>query len=475
MSLVMKFGGTSVGSAEMMRRTADLIEKFKAEWGDVVVVASAMGTKPVKVTDILLNGSKSARQGDKAAYESAAVQLRETHDKAIDELIESTEERAALKAEIEGFITRFLDICGAIWALQEISPRTADVIGGMGEQMSVRVIAAYLRQRGMAAQALDATDLIVTDDEFQSATPIIELTEQKTKAGLEPLLADNVIPVVTGFIAATVDGVTTTLGRSGSDYSASILGRALGSKEVWIWTDVDGVMTTDPRIVDNAQTIPVLTYSEVSELAYYGAKVLHPRTMRPLVESHVPLRIKNTFNPDHDGTVIVTRAEDNISPQGVKAVTAIKGLHMVTVEGRGMLGVPGVAARTFQAVAQSKASVLMITQSSSEQSICFVIPEDTAVDVVSHLEDAFAEELKNRDIERIGQVDQMAIVTAVGSRMQGVPGIAGKMFTALGDAEVNIIAIAQGSSECSISVGIRESDVAAAVQAVHELAVEASR
>ena len=469
MSLVMKFGGTSVGSADAIRRTAELIQRFKAEWGDVVVVASAMGTKPVKVTDILLNGSKSALAGDVAAYKTAAEQMRTAHFTAIDELIVDVADRDALKAEIEGFVTRFLAICGAIAALQEISPRTADVIGGMGEQMSVRVVAAYLRQCDTPAEAIDATELIVTDDEFQSATPLIEMTNAKAGSRLKPLMADGVIPVVTGFIAATADGVTTTLGRGGSDYSASILGRAVNAKEVWIWTDVDGVMTTDPRIVDNARTIPVLTYNEVSELAYYGANVLHPRTMRPVMEEGIPLRIKNTFNPDHDGSVIVSN--DKRSRNGIKAVTAIKRLNMVTVEGRGMLGVPGVAARTFQAVAQTKASVLMITQSSSEQSICFVVPENTAAGVVAALNDAFSDEIKNRDIERVSGFDEIAIVTAVGAGMRGVPGIAGEMFSALGRGEVNIVAIAQGSSECSISVVISESDVQEAVKAVHALAV----
>ena len=472
MSLVMKFGGTSVGSADAIRSTADLVLKFKAEWKDVVVVASAMGTKPVKVTDILLNGSDAALRGERNSYQTAAEQLRVTHFTAIEDLIDSVAEQDALKAEIDGFISRFVDICGAISALQEISPRTADVIGGMGEQMSVRLLAAYLRQLGSPAVALDATELIVTDDEFQSATPLIELTNEKTQGKLFPLLNDDVIPVVTGFIAATVDGVTTTLGRGGSDYSASILGRAINAKEVWIWTDVDGVMTTDPRIVDNAKTIPMLTYSEVSELAYYGAKVLHPRTMRPVMETGIPLRIKNTFNPDHDGTVIVT--EDTSNVKGIKAVTAIKDLSMVTVEGRGMLGVPGVAARTFQAVADTKASVLMITQSSSEQSICFVVPEKTAKDIVERLNDTFADEIKHRNIERISGYDNIAIITAVGAGMRGLPGVAGKMFTALGHGEVNIVAIAQGSSECSISVVIDEGDVSHAVKAVHDLAVVAN-
>jgi aspartokinase/homoserine dehydrogenase 1 len=228
-------------------------------------------------------------------------------------------------------------------------------------------------------------------------------------------------------------------------------------------------MSADPRLVPSAQTIPELTYREVSELAYYGAKVLHPRTMRPVVESHIPLRIKNTFNPDHPGSLIVY--DEAATHDGVKAVTAIKALSLITVEGKGMMGVPGVAARTFKAVAESRASVLMITQSSSEQSICFVLTVEAAMHVLAALEREFAEELAHRDIDRIWALEPTAIITAVGAGMRGTHGIAGKLFTALGDAHVNIMAIAQGSSECSISVVVGEADMATAVAQIHQLIV----
>ncbi len=471
MTLVMKFGGTSVGSAQAMRETADLIEKFKREWGSVVVIASGMGSKPVKVTDLLLDGSRAALAGRRETIPAIARQLREIHDEAIDGLIEDPAVRAAVRADVYGFVERFEDLCQAIGILGEITPRATDAISGMGEQMSVRILAAYLRQRGRPAEAVDATELIVTDDDFTAATPQIEETREKTTARLGPLLAADVLPVVTGFIAATPEGLTTTLGRGGSDYSAAILGRALQADEVWIWTDVDGVMTTDPRLVTEARTIPRLTYGEISELAYYGAGVLHPRTMRPVMESHIPLRIKNTFNPDHPGTVIVFNGEEESAGTGVKAVTAIKALSLVTVEGRGMMGVPGVAARTFKAVAESRASVLMITQSSSEQSICFVLPESAAPQVLAQLRQEFAGELRHRDIDKIWSLEPVAIVTAVGAGMRGTPGIAGRLFTALGSAGVNILAIAQGSSECSISVVVDAHEVGRAVRQIHDLII----
>jgi aspartate kinase len=271
---------------------------------------------------------------------------------------------------------------------------------------------------------------------------------------------------VTGFIGATEDGVTTTLGRGGSDYSAAILGVCLGADEVWTWTDVDGVMSADPHLVPDARVIPTLSYSEVGELAYFGAKVLHPRTIRPVVEHGIPLWVKNTFNPTCPGTRIVRAPET--APGTVKAVTAIEGLSMVTVEGRGMMGVPGIAARTFAAVASRGASVLMISQASSEQSISFVIPTAAAAPVIDAIEDEMALELARRDVDRVWSLDDVVIVTAVGAGMRGTPGVAHRIFGALAEKSINVIAVAQGSSECSISLVVAAADAVEAVQQIHQ-------
>lgn len=469
MTLVMKFGGTSVGSAPAIRETAELILNAQKEWGSVVVVASAMGTKPVKVTDLLLDGANSALSGDTETYKETANQLRQVHYETIDALLAPEGERQLVLAENNIFITRFETLCKAVLVLGELTPRALDTIGGMGEQMSVRILAAYLRQLGHKAEAIDATELIVTNDIFQNASPFFDQTVPKTQARLQPLLDDGCIPVVTGFIAANEAGITTTLGRGGSDFSGAILGQCLNAKEVWIWTDVDGVMTADPRIVNNAKSIPILSYREVSELAFYGANVLHPKTMRPCVENNIPLRIKNTFNPSHPGTVIVP---DNGSMNGgAKAVTAIKKLSLITVEGKGMLGIPGIAARTFGAVAKADVSVLLISQASSEQSICFATPEDSSDKVIGSLEAEFVEEIKRQDIDRIWAIHDVSIVTIVGAGMRGTPGISGSLFMALGKHHVNIIAIAQGSSECSISLVIDGKETAEAVSHIHEVIV----
>lgn len=467
MTLVMKFGGSSVGSAAAVRQTAALIQQARQTWGPLVVVASAMGTKPVKVTDLLLQGARRALAGDSQTFLEVAEQLRRAHYEVIDGLLEPEGERQAALAENGQFVDRFTALCQAVLVLGELTPRALDAISGMGEQMSVRILAAYLRQLGLAARAVDATELIRTDANFQAAAPLMAETTRLTQARLGPALAQGAVPVVTGFIGATAGGVMTTLGRGGSDFSAAILGQALPAREVWIWTDVDGVMSADPRLVAAARTIPELTNREVSELAYYGAQVLHPKTIRPVVENGIPLRIKNTFNPDHAGTVIVADKPDGSGQ--IKAVTAIPNLSLVTIEGKGMLGVPGIAARAFGAVARSQVSVLLITQASSEQSICFSVPEAATAAVINSLEAEFAHELQRRDIDRIWAQQPVGIVTVVGAGMRGTPGIAGKIFSILGAHGINVIAIAQGSSECSVSLVVTAHDTAAAVQRLHEL------
>jgi aspartate kinase len=467
MTLVMKFGGTSVGSAAAMRETAVLICNTQAEWERVVVVVSGMGSAPVKVTDLLLRGAQAAFAGDADTYKQITQQMRRVHYEAIDGLLAPEGERQQILAENGRFIDHFAALCDAVAILGELAPRALDAISGMGEQMAARILAAYLRQEGYAAEAIDATELIVTDNHYQAATPFMAETQARVTERLQPLLAQGIIPIVTGFIGATRDGVTTTLGRGGSDYSAAILGHALNAREVWIWTDVDGVLTADPRLVPQARPLPTLTYREVSELAYYGASVLHPKTMRPCIENGIPLRIKNTFNPSHPGTVIVSEGRQGIGD--IKAVTAIKGVSLITIEGTGMIGVPGIAARAFSAVARIDVSVLLISQASSEQSICFVVPDEAADAVVGSLTAEFSTELQRRDVERIWPLRAIAIITAVGDGIRNTPGVAGRIFSVLGQGGINIIVIAQGSSECSISLIVDATNMGASVKYIHAL------
>jgi aspartate kinase len=462
--LVMKFGGTSVGNATAIEQLAAITRAQLETWDNVVVVVSAMSG----VTDMLLQGAQAAIQ---AAHSSrpVAIALLEKHLAASQELLGDSDEAAVLREQIEQLVAEFELLCRSVSVLGEVSPRATDAIASLGERMSVRLVAAALRAREIPAEAIDATELIVTTPHFGNAVPIHDATRVRTNARVRPLLERGIVPVITGFIGATEAGAITTLGRGGSDYSGAIVGSALDADEVAIYTDVDGVMTTDPRLVASARVIDTLSYSEMGELAYFGAKVLHPRTIRPVVEREIPLRIRNTFNPDHAGTLVVREAQPN--GRFVKAVSVVRGMSLITVEGRGMIGIPGVAARTFGAVASVGANVLMISQASSEQSICFVVQTNTVDQVTRALEDGLASEIARRDIDRVSADDGVVIVTAVGAGMRDTPGVAASVFGALAEQRINVIAIAQGSSECAISTVVRAEDADDAVRAIHNLAV----
>jgi aspartate kinase len=464
-TLVMKFGGTSVGSPEAIAQTAQIIASYSTDWPQIAVIVSAMSG----VTNTLIRSATAAAGGDENIYENCIDEIRTRHHGTISALFKDGDEVVDLVQFINRCIGELQAYCRSIHVLGEVTPRGMDTIVSLGERMNARVVAAAVRQQGLSSQAVDATELIVTDEAFQNAVPLMEPTRQQTRSRLLPLLEAGTIPVVTGFIGATASGITTTLGRGGSDYSAAILGDSLDAAEVWTWTDVDGVMTADPRVVSNARVIPEVSFNEISELAYFGAKVLHPKTIRPIMERDIPLWVKNTFNPDYAGTRISLKPAEN--PGKVTAVAVIRGLSMVTVEGRGMLGVPGIAARTFGAVAQTGASVLMISQASSEQSICFVIPTEAIPGVIKSLESEMTLELTRRDIDRIWSQDEVEIVTAVGAQMRCTPGVAARIFGALGENEINVIAIAQGSSEYSISLVVDAQDGNRAMQCIHEEAI----
>ncbi len=460
--LVMKFGGTSVGSADALTQVAKIVAKENKERDGTVVVVSALSG----VTDGLTRGALTAAGGDDRTYCTVATELRAHHHRVIDSLFPEGMERSSLLKHVDERLSEFTTLCHSIRVLGEVTPRAMDAVTSLGERVSARILAALLQQIGEGSEAIDATRMIVTDRTFQNAVPLMEATRARVTALLAPLFEKGMIPVVAGFIGATEDGVTTTLGRGGSDYTAAILGDCLNADEVWAFTDVDGVMTADPRIVPDARVIPILSYSEVGELAYFGAKVLHPRAIRPVIEREIPLWVKNTFHPERPGTRIVRESRNTHGT--VKAVTAIDHLSMVTVEGRGMIGVPGIAARTFAAVASQGTSVLMISQASSEQSICFVIPTSAVPHVIRTLEKNLEHELARRDIDRIWSLDDVVVVTAVGVGMRGTPGGSARLFGALGRAEINVIAIAQGSSECSTSLVVTAANADRAIRQIHK-------
>ena len=461
--LVIKFGGTSVGSAKAILQAASITAALRRDHHQVLVITSAMSG----VTDALLGGAGAAVRGERHRLRELGETLRTKHHACAGDLVPDGDDRQVVVDPVDQRLSEFAMLCDALAVLGEASPRALDAVSSLGERMSVHLLAGALRAGGTPALPVDAAELVRTDDAFQSAVPDMAETRRLCRETLDPMLAEGIVPVITGFIGATVDGVVTTLGRGGSDYSAAILGAAMDADEVWIYTDVDGVMTADPRVVPDTRTLETLSYREMSELAYFGAKVLHPKTVLPALERGIPIRIRNTFNPAHPGTLVLGKADD--AAGGFKGVTAIRHQCLVTVEGRGMLGVPGIAARAFGAVARTGTSVSMISQASSEQSICFLVPQLASNTVLETLRQEFEHELARRDIESIWTLDEVVIVTVVGAAIKQTPGVAGRVFGALGQQALNVIAIAMGSSECSISLVVEGRDAEQAVKTLHTL------
>ena len=457
---VMKFGGTSVGNAECMERAARIIAQGARD-GRCVAVVSAMSG----VTNRLIEAAKIAQKGDAGSATGMLEGLRAQHEKALSSLVSGVEERAQVSKKLDAVFAEGLRFCEGTALLRELSPRTMDAISSLGERLSAPMVSAAVKELGLLSESVEATELIVTDEFHGGAEPQMGQTRGKSHARILPLLDRGIVPVVTGFLGATPEGELTTLGRGGSDYSATILGAALDADEVIIWTDVDGVLTADPRLVSEAQTIPEISYREAAELAYFGAKVLHPKTLRPVVQAGIPVWIRNSFAPEKPGTKISPEGLSNGT--GVKALTAIRDVTLISVGGPGIVGLPDVVGRTFSTTAEVRANVLLISQSSSQNDICFGVSTADAERTVDALRKEFAQDLNHHKVEHIRVDPQIAIVAVVGQNMRGTPGIAGKTFSAMGKEGINLIAIAQGSSETNISFVIEESSVVSALRSLH--------
>lgn len=465
--IVMKFGGTSVGNGDAFAQVAQITQErvasqATAENPGVVIITSAMSG----VTNTLIDAARQAEAGNEEPYQRAQESLRVKHQQVIGRFIEDGQERAALGHLIDERLREFGRLCQSIAVLGELTQRGLDVVSGLGERMSAPLLAAVLRAHGIKAEFVDAGEIVITDNVHGGAEPIMDVTAQHCQERLLPLIQEGVVPVITGYVGTSSSGIPTTLGRGGSDYSAAIVGAVLNADEIQILTDVNGVMTADPRVVPDARSLRELTYEEMGELAFYGAKVLHPKTAIPALEKQIPLRVLNTFEPQHPGTLIVKSSRPT-ARGNVKAVTSIRNMSLITVAGRGMMGIPGIAARTFQSVANVDANVLMISQGSSEQSICFVVPDAEAPLVMAALQKEFAQELDRRYVDQITNQSDIVVIAVVGSGMRGVPGLAARLFSALGQKAINVIAIAQGSSEANISLVVDDETAADAVRAIH--------
>lgn len=462
----MKFGGTSVGSALAIGRVAAIVEEFLADGHELAVIVSAMSG----VTDMLIDSGAAAEAGNRDAFVEINAAIRIKHERAIAEVIERDDLLAELSAEVDAMLRSHLELCEAVTILGEVTPRISDALVSFGERLSSRILAAATKARSLPVKQFDSHHYVITDNQFGDADPIWEETEARIGGAMRAELEAGTTPIVTGFIGATPDGTITTLGRGGSDFSAAIFAAYLECDELIIWTDVDGVMTTDPRLDERARVLPYVSYQEIGELAFYGAKVLHPKTVQPIINRGIPLRVRNTFNPSHAGTLIgeTTRPSATV----IKAVTGIRDVSMLTVSGRGMLGVPGIAGRTFLACAKAGANILMISQSSSEQSFCFSVVDPLAQAVKAAVEAELQREIQHNNVDSVDVLRDIVIITVVGSGMRGTPGVAGRVFSLLGEERINVLAIAQGSSECSISFIVGEQDLERAVTELHSLALE---
>jgi aspartate kinase len=458
--LVMKFGGTSMGSAERIEVAASICTRQKAQRPVLVVVSAMSG-----VTDLLLGALRHAEADDEAGIESSIRSLSDRHEKTCHELLREPARCDRAMAGIRELIADFRRIAHGMLMLGDRPLKSVDEAIAIGERLSALMIAEYLEASGIPARAMNAADVIVTDAVFGNATPIMDATRKKAAAVLEPLLASGVLPVVTGFNGATVDGRPTTLGRGGSDFSASILAAALDAAELWIWTDVDGIMSADPRSVREARVLDALTYNEAAELAYNGAKVLHPRTLAPLIERQIPVWSKNSFHLDHPGTRIVSTVE---AAAGPRAVTSMANVALVSIE-PASAAVSGtrLMARALEALADANAEVLALSSSSYRQSFCFLVRKEELASVMKSLEADLALELTHGYLKPIAVDDNVGLLAMVGEGMRGTPGLAGRLFQAISDQNVNIIAIAQGSSELTISIVVRRDGLERAIQAVH--------
>ena len=453
---VFKFGGTSVQDAQAILKVTEIVRQNP---NNLVVVLSAMGG----VTDLLLGAATAAIAGE--LFAPKVEILRTRHLDAARTLLPAGNGLEVMAKYINAASDELTTICQSLAVIKEHTPRVLDAVASRGERLLARLFTAYAQAQGLDAVFIDATDVIQVERQYGTLFPDLVATTTNALAVIEPELARGRLVVCPGFIGRGPDGELVTLGRGGSDLSATVLAHCLNAASVTLYKEVDGLLTADPRHVPEARIVPEMHYREAAELAYYGAKVLHSRTIIPLLSAKIPLTVRSTFHPERAGT----RIADDVPPGAypVKALTAIVGQALVAIEGKGMMGVPGIAGRTFTALAQAGISVSMISQASSEASICFVVPQPEAKAATSALREAFRFEIDRQLIDEVRVMEGQAIIAVVGLGMKGTPGIAARVFAALGRSEANIEAIAQGSSELNISVALSETRVGPALQALH--------
>ncbi|MBP6023985.1 bifunctional aspartate kinase/homoserine dehydrogenase I [Ferruginibacter sp.] len=454
---VIKFGGSSVASAENISKVVEIV-KGKTGTTKLVVVVSALGG----ITDLLLQCAAMAAANNES-YKTTAQEIELRHLNTVKELLPVTLQSSVLSA-VKKMCNEIEDICNGIFLLGELSERTKDKIVSYGELISSQIIAAKLKAVELDVQWKDSRELIITDSNFGAALVDFAATNNNIQNYFSSDKAS--LFIVPGFIAADANGTTTTLGRGGSDYTAAIIAGAVDASVLEIWTDVSGMMTADPRIVTNIKLIPKISYQEAMELSHFGAKVIYPPTIQPVMSKNIPVWIKNTFAPEDEGTVIQNESMKN--GNAIRGISSINKISLISLEGSGMVGIPGFSKRLFEALANNKINVILITQSSSEHSICVAVDAANVTTAKLAVDAAFAYEIETKKVDPLIIENDLAIVALVGDNMKSHTGIAGRMFSALGKNGINIRAIAQGSSERNISTVIALSDVTKAVNVLHE-------
>ena len=461
MRYVMKFGGSSLADAQSIRNSIKIVEQYLQKGAQVAVVASALS----EVTNGLVDAADEAAAGEIATVNAFVKKQREFHNSIVNECIHEKDILTKVTRELDDALGELEGILESVARLKELTPRSRDFILSFGERMSAPILCGTSNDMRVRAEWFSGTDAgITTDENFGDAYPLMDITVRNVKAKLEPLLNSGVVPVVAGYGASSPHGIATTLGRGGSDYTATIVGAALAADEIVLWKDVDGLMTADPDLEPDARVLPRVSYSEASEMAYFGTKAIHPRAMEPVIDTKIPIRIRNAFNLPNEGTLIhgdkLERTEEV-----VKAITLVKKVAMINVTGTGMQGLPGVAARIFKTLGDFGINILMISQSSSEAGISFVTARDKLQRATSALELSI---LGSRLAKNLSAEDDVCVIAAVGAGMKGTLGVAARVFKAVADAGVNVRMIAQGSSELNISFVVSEKDGPTAVHALHD-------
>ena len=462
MRIVMKLGGSSVATGENIRHVSNIVTQNVRDNCKVAVVVSALAG----VTNSLIEVAEQAKKSDEKHIQIFTKELLDRHLMVIREAITSEQTQKEVKQIAEKTIAELEKVLTGICYVGELTPKSKDYVLSFGERLSAPIVWGALKDRKLETKWFTGKEAgIVTDSNFGEADPLMNFTTHLIQERLAPLVEKGVIPVVTGYIAADQDGVVTTVGRGGSDYTATILGAALGVDEVWIWTDVDGIMTTDPKIVPSAKMLPQLSYQEATEMAIFGAKAMHPRALEPVIKENIPVRIRNVFHPENQGTLITGKPDANVK-EVVKAVAMIKDVAMLNVSGAGMVGAPGSYAKVLDVLGKNNINVMMISTAASEASISMIIRRGLLGRAISNLEIALED--RGGLVSEVSAEDDVAVIAVMGANMKGTLGVASKIFTTVAKKGINIRMIAQGSSELNISFVVKEKDGEAVVRAIHE-------